>query len=363
MGKFVCNDKKLSLFDNIMAFANHIAARRLESGLSQVELAGRAGISRAAVSAIETGTVVPSVRVALALAREFDCAVEELFGDGGGEGTAFRWAVEPRAGCPGFWEVPEGSGTVRYPVEAPWMNPFPPDVCLTRGVETRCAPAVPTLVLACCDPAARFFAAEYGRASGVRMLVLQRNGREALRLLKEGAIHLGGIHVATDQDPEANRRLVHETLGKGWGLLRVVDWTSGIVLPGDSGRRTVSSAVRSARQWALREKGAAARECLDGLLCDRKPRGRVVRGHREVADAVRAGWADAGITLELCAFEAGLGFLPLRTEGFDVVFSERMLGDPRMKALVKMLQSRARRRSEGMITGYSTTNSGALVWS
>ena len=43
------------------------------------ELADRSGISRAGVSAIETGRLVPSTAAALALAAAFGCTVEALF--------------------------------------------------------------------------------------------------------------------------------------------------------------------------------------------------------------------------------------------------------------------------------------------
>jgi DNA-binding XRE family transcriptional regulator len=46
---------------------------------SQADLAQRAGISRAAVSAIEGERLSPSVATALALAAVFECSVEELF--------------------------------------------------------------------------------------------------------------------------------------------------------------------------------------------------------------------------------------------------------------------------------------------
>jgi molybdate-binding protein len=82
-----------------------------------------------------------------------------------------------------------------------------------------------------------------------------------------------------------------------------------------------------------------------------------------VADAVQAGWADAGITLELCAYEGGLGFVPLRTEGLDLVFTEQLMDDPRLQKLVALLQGRAYRRAEGSIRGYSTARAGSLVHS
>ena len=51
-------------------------------GYSQQQLAGMAGVSRQAVSAVEAGHSDPSLRVALALASALGVTVEELFGPG-----------------------------------------------------------------------------------------------------------------------------------------------------------------------------------------------------------------------------------------------------------------------------------------
>ena len=60
--------------DNIIS--NLVQARRTAREWSQAELAERAGISRAAVSAIEGERLSPSVATALALAAIFECSVE-----------------------------------------------------------------------------------------------------------------------------------------------------------------------------------------------------------------------------------------------------------------------------------------------
>src|SRR5262249_45181528 len=57
---------------------------RQARGFSQQQLAGMAGVSRQAVSAVESGQSDPSLRVALALAQALGVTVEELFG---AEGT------------------------------------------------------------------------------------------------------------------------------------------------------------------------------------------------------------------------------------------------------------------------------------
>src|SRR5579871_1688871 len=53
---------------------------RQARGFSQQQLAGMAGVSRQAVSAVESGQSDPSLRVALALAQALGVTVDELFG-------------------------------------------------------------------------------------------------------------------------------------------------------------------------------------------------------------------------------------------------------------------------------------------
>jgi len=65
---------------------NRLRVLRAERGWSQAELGGRAGVSRQAVNAIETGKHDPSLPLALRLARLFGLGVEEIFLDeSGGE--------------------------------------------------------------------------------------------------------------------------------------------------------------------------------------------------------------------------------------------------------------------------------------
>ena len=73
---------------------------RQARGLSQQQLAGVAGVTRQAVSAVESGHSDPSLRVALGLARALGMTVEELFGPGeprrSGAGPADRPGQRPR---------------------------------------------------------------------------------------------------------------------------------------------------------------------------------------------------------------------------------------------------------------------------
>jgi putative transcriptional regulator len=62
---------------------NDVRKRRIELGLSQAELGQAMGVSRQTINAIEKGRYLPSLPLAIALARHFGTSVEEMFSDNG----------------------------------------------------------------------------------------------------------------------------------------------------------------------------------------------------------------------------------------------------------------------------------------
>ena len=58
---------------------NDLRGHRVQAGLSQQELAERAGISRQAFAAVESGKATPATSVALRLARALNTTVQNLF--------------------------------------------------------------------------------------------------------------------------------------------------------------------------------------------------------------------------------------------------------------------------------------------
>jgi putative transcriptional regulator len=58
---------------------NGVRALREADGLSQGQLAQELGVSRQTINSIETGKYIPSLPLALALARFFETPVEEMF--------------------------------------------------------------------------------------------------------------------------------------------------------------------------------------------------------------------------------------------------------------------------------------------
>lgn len=335
---------------------NRVRERRTAVGLTQAELAERAGISRTAVTAIEGGRLVPSVAAALAIAEVLGATVEALFGRGGVGAEEEVWAWEPTDAPARFWRAEVAGRRLRYPAgSTPMLTPLP-----DSGAPLRAAAPEETLVMACCDPAAGLLATQFAGVTGLRLLVLPRSSRQALEMLKQRLVHLAGLHLATPEAPERNDEAARETLGEGFQMLRIARWQEGIAVAPTTRLRSVRAAAKARLTWIGREPGSGARQCLDRLLADRPGPRRIARNHRGVTEAVQSGWADAGVCVQLASVEAGLDFLPVQEEAYDVCILSALANDRRIKAFLGVVRSAAYRRLLGELPGYDASETGQL---
>jgi len=358
---------------NEIRLDNDVRAFRARLGWSQEELARRTGLSRAGISAIEMGRLVPSTAAALALAAALGCTVESLFRLPRADpaGCAASWAWGAPAGPCRYWRAEVAGRRHLYPVEISPLGLLPHDGTFHDGAlddHPRIEP-VRTLVLACCDPAVGLLAAELARSAGLRLIVLPRSSRRALQLLTQGLVHAAGVHLARSDQAEGNAAAVRPHLAPGpdqaYQLLRVADWDEGIALAPGLRLGSIRAVVAARLRWVDREPGSGARQCLDELLgrgADRKPPALwpQAHDHRGVADAIRASWADAGICLRLASEEANLSFLSVRDEAYEICFPDSLAHDPRLHALCDVVRSTEYRRLVGELPGYDTARTGEL---
>ena len=88
-----------------------------------------------------------------------------------------------------------------------------------------------------------------------------------------------------------------------------------------------------------RNQGSGTRALIDRLLEGVRPAGYAVqpRNHNAVAAAVSQGRADWGVTLDIIARNAGLGFLPVQEERYDFVVPKSRVNRPGVVAFTKLL--------------------------
>src|ERR1700678_1152054 len=145
------------LVDELM-LDNDVKLMRTRLGWSQGELARRSGLSRAGISAIETGRLIPSTAAALALGAALGCTVESLFRLAGArvaDGPAsWAWSPEGTGSCR-YWRAQIGVRSLLYPVEVSPLGLLPHDGLFENGAFLDHPGVDParTLVLASCDPA------------------------------------------------------------------------------------------------------------------------------------------------------------------------------------------------------------------
>ncbi len=355
---------------------NDVRATRVQLGWSQEELAARSGVSRAGISAIETGRLVPSTAAALSLASAMGTTVESLFRLPGSRSTGgeLAWAWPPPSIPWRYWRAEVAGRVYLYPTEDSPLGLVPHDGMAGRsGCEPANRPALArTLVLACCDPAAGLLAAELARQEDVRLIVLPRSSGAALELLEGGLVHAAGIHLARDDRPEGNAAAILSrpakggtTARRGWQLLRIAGWDEGIALAPGLALGSIRDVLAARLRWVLREPGSGARQCLDELLpSPDRPRTRrpwpVAFDHRGVAGAIRGRGADAGICLRLAGEEAGLRFLSVRREAYDLCLAENPRDAPLLQALIRVVRSEPYRRLLADLPGYNTARTGEL---
>jgi molybdate-binding protein/transcriptional regulator with XRE-family HTH domain len=336
--------------------------RRLLRGWSQEELSRLSGLSRAGISAIETGRLIPSAAAALALAAALECRVEDLFRLGGVEAVEVSWAwPPPRQPCR-YWQAEVGGRRKLYPVETTDAGVILHDGVYEGGPLPRPGgdDAQRTLVMAGCDPAVGLLAGELERTANVRLIALPRPSRAALALLGQGLVHVAGVHLAGAEQPGGNADIVREALGPGYVLLHGARWDEGIACAPATHLSSVQEAVGSSVRWVGREPGSGARQCLDEIMGERRSLRRLASDHRGVAEAVRQGWADAGVCVRLVSEEAGLSFLSVRQEDYDLCFPESSAGDHRIQALLQALRSPSYRKAVAELPGYDSRKTGEL---
>ena len=348
---------------------------RQARGFSQQQLAGMAGVSRQAVSAVEAGASDPSLRVAIALSRALGMTVEDLFGPAIPEPEVPVRPLAPlgRAGArvslapvaDSFVALPLSGGTVTRAGFAPAGGRV-----TKAGDVTPLGPPRPTLVVAGCDPALPLIELPLSLLDPpVSFAWWPCPSREALSLAADGLVHVAGAHLR-GRSGDYNTGPARELLRDGAEVIGFCSWREGLVLRPDvaGGVSGIADVAAARLRLVNREPGAEARRVLDRELARHGIDGRVLpgyltqaTGHLELAAAIAAGLADAGIASEPAALAYDLAFVPLAEERFDLVVPAVHAGSREVQALFRALSSPWLLDQLASLPGYTVTQCGERV--
>ena len=132
--------------------------------------------------------------------------------------------------------------------------------------------------------------------------------------------------------------------------------------------RGVRDLARRGLRLVNRQRGTGTRLLLHHLLRAARVDPRAVHGwdhvldtHGGVAAAVAAGTADAAPGVRAAAVRAGLDFLPLGVERYDLAIPRPLFDSPRLRPLREALHARAFRRSAAALPGYDVGEMGTVA--
>ncbi len=362
-------------------FYDQIRGARTAHGLSQNELARRAGISRQALGAIEAGQYQPGVGVAIALARELGATVEELFGAESPDEIAAAVPASAKLAAGSRVALARvGGRVVAVPAAAVQHHLMAADGIVT-GVAGRSASVSAyvsaaeidaTLIVAGCDPAVSLLADWVARRHApVRIVALARGSMGALDALLGGRAHVAGVHLRDTKSGEYNLGPVRRALkNRRTAIIRFASWELGLATaPGNPlGICGYEDMRRPRLRLVNRERGAGARIVLDDAIVALKLKpsaiagyDREVGGHLEVALAIAAGQGDVGVTIRVAAEAYGLGFVPIREERYDLAVPAGEMSSVPVRAMLEAMNSSRFASEVAGLCGYDTREMGAVA--
>jgi excisionase family DNA binding protein len=213
------------------------------------------------------------------------------------------------------------------------------------------------------------------RESGSGLACLNEGTSRGVERLQRGEVIATAIHFHGDYDlpntlADANIAAVrtmprlHDAL-----LIGVARREQGLLLAPDNPRklRSLADVLGCGAKMAVRQPGAGAQLLLETLLKRIGANAKDLRRLEppcltgpDLAAAVRAGQADCGIATRAAANSAGLDFVPLLWENFDLLTRQRNYFRPALQALIGFFGDKRLKQRAAELTGYDTASAGRV---
>jgi molybdate-binding protein len=228
-----------------------------------------------------------------------------------------------------------------------------------------------TLVIAGCDPGMTILRDYLARHQPfAEVAAVPAASEAALYAVVKGEAHAAGIHLRDPNTGDYNVVAVREAFGnRPFHIVNFARWELGLATRKDGQPVTsVEDLPQPGIRLINRPLGSGARAVLDEMLTSKGIRTADIQGYRnaapghlEVAAAIAAGSADAGVTIRLAADLYGLAFTPWRDERYDLVIAEQSFHLTAVQRLLDVLNSRALALEIAQLCAYDTSRMGTIV--
>jgi putative molybdopterin biosynthesis protein len=210
------------------------------------------------------------------------------------------------------------------------------------------------------------------RESGSGLASLPEGSESGLRRLRNREVVAAAIHLHRINGDDENANIDAVAADSSLYDAVVVSFVRReqglLVTPGNSKKLTdMKSVLKSKARLAMRPQGAGAQLLLLALLkaadvdaIQVSKDAPVCHTGADVAQAVREGRADCGIATRAVAVAAGVDFVSIVWERFDLVLRQRDYFQPSQQSLFSFLQSPSFRSRAKELPGYDAGDAGRV---
>jgi putative molybdopterin biosynthesis protein len=219
------------------------------------------------------------------------------------------------------------------------------------------------------DPLLQWALAE----SRAGLAIMPEGSESGYRRFLRGEVIAAAIHLhdLEDVDKDANVDIVaNEPTLYDAVLVHFCSREQGfLVAPGNPlGLATVKDLRARKIRTALRPEGAGAQQLLlallkrDALTLRDLGKSLLAPTGPDIAQIIRAGHADAGIATRAVAIAAGLDFIPLVTERFDILMRQRDSYRPPLQTLLSIISKPVFANRAMELGGLDVSAAGQIRW-
>lgn len=210
------------------------------------------------------------------------------------------------------------------------------------------------------------------RESRCGLALLTQGSRDGLARLAAGEACAALLHLPHPDLADFNREAAEASLrGCDVALLEWARREQGLLVARGNPKRlrSVAGLARRGIRVMLRQPGSGSRELLERLLEREGVKPSAIRAaaqtaatESDLASAIAAGDADAGLGARAAARLFNVEFVPLVTERLDLAVSRARWFDPPLQALWQFARSRRFAAHAASLTGYDLAHAGEVRW-
>ena len=209
------------------------------------------------------------------------------------------------------------------------------------------------------------------RESGCGLATLAIGSEAGMERFLAGEAIAAGMHLHALEDPEADANVAtlkaHSDVGDAV-LVGFCRREQGFLVPSGNPAKIkkIEDVLENHARICMRPKGAGAQLLLLALLNRAKATLEAVQAGPmcptgpDIAQAIRAGRADTGIATRSVANAAGLDFVPIVWEAFDLLMRQRDYFRPALQSLMRFLRGQDLAARAGEMGGFDLSTAGTV---